>query len=118
MNLKSRRLLIYEWDTKRGQTITLGLLPSALNLGICAYCQRNVKLTREHLFPESLARRTPTYNTYIDHSRPKKPLGSGASYQGRLFCRTNIGSHTYMYALKAELRSAFRSNRAAIRRCE
>jgi uncharacterized short protein YbdD (DUF466 family) len=42
-------------------------------LGICAYCAKQGKLTREHLFPESLARRTPSYDTYIDHSRPSKP---------------------------------------------
>jgi len=42
-------------------------------LGTCAYCGRNAKLTREHLFPDSLAQKTPTCRAYIDHSRPKKP---------------------------------------------
>src|SRR5208337_1667900 len=41
---------------------------------ICAYCERDGLLTREHLFPQALARRSPGYGTYIDHSRPNRPL--------------------------------------------
>jgi hypothetical protein len=41
---------------------------------ICAYCERDGLLTREHLFPQFLARRSPEYGTYIDHSRPSTPL--------------------------------------------
>jgi hypothetical protein len=41
---------------------------------LCAYCDRDEILTREHLFPEFLARRSPGYGTYIDHSRPNRPL--------------------------------------------
>jgi hypothetical protein len=42
-------------------------------MGICAYCDRDTKLTREELFPKFLQRRTPSYGTYIDHGRPEKP---------------------------------------------
>src|SRR6266851_1835922 len=41
---------------------------------VCAYCERDGLLTREHLFLEFLARRSPGYGTYIDHSRPSTPL--------------------------------------------
>ena len=41
---------------------------------ICAYCERDGLLTREHLFPQFLARRSPGYGTYIDHSRPSRPV--------------------------------------------
>jgi hypothetical protein len=41
---------------------------------LCAYCDRDEILTREHLFPGFLARRSPGYGTYIDHSRPNRAL--------------------------------------------
>src|SRR5262245_7750320 len=43
-------------------------------MATCAYCGQDATLTREHLWPQSLVRRSPTYYTYIDHSRPEKPL--------------------------------------------
>jgi hypothetical protein len=43
-------------------------------MAICAYCDRDGRVTREELFPRFLARRSPGYGTFIDHSRPNRPL--------------------------------------------
>ena len=45
-------------------------------MGICAYCDRDRRLTREEVFPGFLLRRRPTYRTFIDHSREGRVLRS------------------------------------------
>lgn len=51
----------------------VGVSPTR-NMGVCAYCNKEGKMTREEVFPKCLVRRTPSYEANIDHSSPRKPL--------------------------------------------